>query len=109
MAAAVMTFVCVPQAMWTLTQSCPLRVTPYFSSNQRTNFDVEKPDESTAKVVSIALSGRLLRAMSAFKYGVRSSSSRNVFTRLQWRVRDRKPRSVASCKSQLNRREDSVE
>jgi len=46
-----------------LTQSWPERSQPYFSSCQRTNRELEKPDESGAKLVSNMLSGRLLRTI----------------------------------------------
>src|SRR4051812_19906525 len=79
---AVTMFVFTPHIRWHLTQSCPDRSTPYFSSYQRTNREVEKPDESGAKLVSTARNGRLLRAIKSLSIGARLASSMRVLTLL---------------------------
>src|SRR5438552_716433 len=62
------------------TQSWPERSQPYFSSYHLTNREVEKPDESGAKLVSNMLSGRLLWTIRFLRTGVSMSFSRKEQT-----------------------------
>src|SRR5262249_32905222 len=77
---AVTMLVFTPQMACALTQSWPERWQPYFSSCQRTNRDVEKPEESGAKFVSNRLSGRLLCPIRSLRIGVSRSFSRKEQT-----------------------------
>jgi len=77
---AVTMFVLTPQMACALTQSWPERSQPYFSSYHLTNREVEKPDESGAKLVSNMLSGRLLWTIRFLRTGVSMSFSRKEQT-----------------------------
>src|SRR5436305_14943317 len=78
---AVTTLVVRPVITDILTQSYCLFTTPYLWSNQRTNRDVENPEESTMKPLSIERSGLAASAMRPLRTGVIAGSSRNRDTR----------------------------
>src|SRR4051812_36634128 len=79
---AVTMLVLTPHMMWTFTQPCLRRVTPYLWSYQGSNRQVVKPEESPAKSTSTDASGLLDSTIRDLRSGVNSGSSRNRDTRL---------------------------
>ena len=71
-----MMFVLTPVMTWALRHVRPVRFLPCFSSNQRTNVEVENPELSTAKSVSTAFSGLALSSIIFRRTGVNLASPR---------------------------------
>src|SRR5215210_7650403 len=99
MSTAVTTFVWTPHIKWAFTQVLLSVSRPYFLLNQRTKRQVEKPLESTAKLVSTAFRGRLLKVTNPLRTSVSSGSDRWRLTELKWGILRIRPRLWASLRS----------
>ncbi len=74
--------VLVPTTKCTFSQSCTSFWRPKRASNRLTDLNVEKPEASTAKLVSKAFRGKLLSVISSRRIGGKSGISRYLIIEL---------------------------